>query len=325
MGRSRRNKNRRKHLRTKRKNKRQIVQRGGSYPKYGREPLEIHPVLDNILKQNIILKPHGNIFTPDHFGSNSSHQTSYDHKKSLYLLGYEDFIADHSLIPLYNGPITILIDNKREPEEIKQVYYYLSPFVREYFIKPNEYLFHGSSSQGTPQLSKYVGYNGVKPSETFLKFDNIHYSLHASIHHPPPKHFSDFLYFPRHIVKGHERDRLPIQRYITYDFIPDSDKPQVKRVEGIGDVILQKPPNDEPWTGELIRILFEPDFVPPPIIKSEGAVEDIPLQAMTSKSSPRYPPLSSAQLLMSDTSDPDILINKLRGQIGTILGSTPKP
>lgn len=290
MCRSRRNKNRHKHLRTKRKNKRQIVQRGGYYPEYGKDPDEVSDVVLNILKQGVrsMIRP----FMPNHFKSGGGHQPPLvdDNSESyiLYLLGYDDFIKDHSLVPLYDHRKSLPRNATSRNPDISQVYYYLSPLVRKTFIYDCSYVFDGY--QATDESSQYTfdkdgtahpisvdtglwsevqskhpyrGYKGMAPWTHKLIKPGVYREI-SSID-DKPKHFNDFLFFPRYIVKGHERDSHPTQRYITFDFIPDGSEREVKRVKGIGNVILQKPPNDEPWTGKTIRILFEPDFVPPPI------------------------------------------------------------
>ena len=298
-GHSRRNKNRRKQLRTKRKNKRQIVQRGGYYPEYGKDPDEVSDVVLNILKQGVRGNMVTNSFMPKPIKGDSRSSASgiftppltegNTESYILYLLGYDDFIKDHSLVPLYDHRMESLPSNAiLGNSDISQVYYYLSPLVRKTFIYDCSYVFDGY--QATDESSQYTfdkdgtahpisigtgDWSGVQPKHPYRGYQGMtpwtHKLIKPGVYREissiddKPKHFNDFLFFPQYGVKGHERDRHPTQRYITFDFIPDGSEREVKRVKGIGNVILQKPPNHEPWTGKTIRILFEPDFVPPPI------------------------------------------------------------
>jgi len=287
MGRSRRNKNRRKHLRTKRKNKRQIVQRGGYYPEYGKEPLEIHPRIHTMLK-SMASSCFPNI-TPFNTIYGAGHSIGPPGTSVMYLSGYNDFIGDHTLLPLENSIAKWYGKDTRRPQLMKQVYYYLSPFVREYFIISKPELVSSSMSWSwniggsSPVIAQYIPYGRDRGElEHFDK--EIHgekkHIFRVKQYEKNEEYWCSFLFFPNYDVVVPNVDPIPTipgtprptipgtsrsKRYIAYDFIPDSDKPQVKHVEGIGDVILQKPPKDQPWTGELIRILFEPDFVPPPI------------------------------------------------------------
>jgi hypothetical protein len=177
--------------------------------------------------------------------------------KILYLAGYDEFIAPHSLIPLYkddgslSGPKGYndrhdrLQLSSQRPTNIDQVYYYLTPFVHDNFIIKYK-LVGGEIRQPWPQSHLYVGYNGLKPvvthkDESFIVNEHLNYG-------------DKFLFFPS------------LTNYIEFDFIPNEHVNDIYTVPDIGDVILKQPADNQPWYGKKIKIIFEPGYVAPEIV-----------------------------------------------------------
>jgi len=199
----------------------------------------------------------------------------------LYLYGYDDFIGEHKLIPLYfggGGKLQLHVlsvghgggydfddhsesvtDSEREIEReqdewarkmeaIKVVYYYLTPFVyRNCIIK------HSLISEAPASDIDVPGYNGKQTILKEVRWGAVSAEdsgmLQANMDDP---YGDKFLVFP------------PSNDYEIFDFIPN-ETTNVYHVPNIGDVILDKPQGDIIWYNEQVRIIFEKGFIPPEI------------------------------------------------------------
>jgi hypothetical protein len=208
----------------------------------------------------------GNVTWPGGYGS-----------QVLYLAGYDEFIAPHSLIPIYNNNnksiglngYNISLDQIQishdRPTTIDQAYYYLTPFVHDNFIVQHKVT--GSGSHGTPHSHVYTGYNGLKPVVT-VKTDQQRNNVF--IVNENEVYGNKFLLIPP----------LYDKPYIEFSLIPNEDTDDIYTVPDIGDVILKQPADNQPWYGKRIKIFFEPGFISPKINSQlSESTTDIPLSS----------------------------------------------
>jgi len=206
-------------------------------------------------------------------------------KPALYLAGYEEFIAPHKLIPLYNttgqlegpsgyidsgdnGQINTQLPVSRPrigPTAFDQAYYYLTPFVYDNFIIDNN--LDVRFKKNTQWLNYYAEYNGVSPNVIWAQTSSDTTRKHRPYDNSIKKESifdSKFLLFP------------PTKTYTMFEFTPIKET-NLYNVPEIGDVILNEPSNTQPWYDGKIKIMFEPGYIPPEIISSLG--ETIPLNS----------------------------------------------
>jgi hypothetical protein len=111
------------------------------------------------------------------------------------LYGYDDFIGEHKLLPLYQNTLSDLPGQGNKIKiihnlfgynqlpgatgslrggpgtpiiQVKQIYYYLSPFVCDNFIVENKLIFYGDHGTGGCEHD-YIGYNGKKPTVKLIQ------------------------------------------------------------------------------------------------------------------------------------------------------------
>jgi len=171
-----------------------------------------------------------------------------EYNSFIYLCGYDDFIFPNALIPV-NKPL-LSINTTPIPDEINQIYYYVSQLAHDTCIVTHSLDFSIGSSGTDIRHVQYFGYKGILPT---IDIEPRQQSRKVVYNKGLPNR-DKFLVFPP--------SDNPLR--VMYKFTPTPES-NVYDVPDIGKVIMNPPANDEPWYGSQVIVLFDYGFIPPPI------------------------------------------------------------
>ena len=270
-------KTRRKNKKKKNKTRKQFGGTMGTYV----PSKEDNPFVDNIVRNMVSY-----IFSV----SLPGYGQGFTGIMELYLYGYDDFIGEHKLIPLYfhgGGKLQLNLlnvelklnvlgvghggdydfddhseavtdsDREMEREQDEWVRKMEAIKVVYYYLTPFVYRNcikqYSLISEAPASDIDVPGYNGKQTILKKVRMGPSSAEDSGMLQANVDDPYGDkFLVFP------------PKNDYEIFDFIPN-ETTNVYHVPNIGDVILDKPQGDIIWYNEQVRIIFEKGFIPPEI------------------------------------------------------------